>query len=142
MCFCTSLRSETDHELRAALICLLTAALAAKGTTAIIREAGRGGSGYRRIHCGNLGRHKDIRVPAKTVALNRSGPSVPRLLSAAHSSFRGRRLPFSLDGFKAKVIRSERDQSRHGKRIRSPHFPPCDSSCPVMLGAYPALFVD
>jgi hypothetical protein len=33
------LRSETDHELRAALICLLTAALASKGTTAIIGEA-------------------------------------------------------------------------------------------------------
>ncbi len=33
------LRSETDHELRAALICLLTAALAAKGTAAIIGEA-------------------------------------------------------------------------------------------------------
>ena len=32
------LRSETDHELRAALICLLTAALAAKGTAAIIGE--------------------------------------------------------------------------------------------------------
>jgi hypothetical protein len=34
-----SLRSETDHELRAALICLLTAALADKGTAAIIGEA-------------------------------------------------------------------------------------------------------
>jgi hypothetical protein len=34
-----SLRSETDHELRAALVCLLTAALAAKGTAAIIGEA-------------------------------------------------------------------------------------------------------
>jgi hypothetical protein len=33
------LRSETDHELRAALICLLTAALASKGTAAIIGEA-------------------------------------------------------------------------------------------------------
>ena len=33
------LRSETDHELRAALICLLTAALADKGTAAIIGEA-------------------------------------------------------------------------------------------------------
>jgi hypothetical protein len=32
------LRSEADHELRAALICLLTAALAEKGTTAIIGE--------------------------------------------------------------------------------------------------------
>jgi hypothetical protein len=31
--------TETDHELRAALICLLTAALAAKGTAAIIGEA-------------------------------------------------------------------------------------------------------
>ena len=36
------LRSETDHELRAALICLLTAALADKGTAAIIGE-GEGG---------------------------------------------------------------------------------------------------
>ena len=36
------LRSETDHELRADLICLLTAALAAKGTAAIIGEAGGG----------------------------------------------------------------------------------------------------
>jgi hypothetical protein len=33
------LQSETDHELRAALICLLTAALAAKVTAAIIGEA-------------------------------------------------------------------------------------------------------
>jgi hypothetical protein len=33
------LQSETDHELRAALICLLTAALAEKGTAAIIGEA-------------------------------------------------------------------------------------------------------
>jgi hypothetical protein len=33
------LRSETDHELRAALICLLTAALAAKGTAAIIGDS-------------------------------------------------------------------------------------------------------
>jgi hypothetical protein len=33
------LRTETDHELRAALICLLTAALADKGTVAIIGEA-------------------------------------------------------------------------------------------------------
>ena len=32
------LRSETNHELRAALICLLTAALAAKGTATIIGE--------------------------------------------------------------------------------------------------------
>ena len=32
------LRSETDHELRAALICLLTAALAEKGTATIIGE--------------------------------------------------------------------------------------------------------
>jgi hypothetical protein len=37
-----SLRSETDHELRAALICLLTAALADKGTAAIIGEADGG----------------------------------------------------------------------------------------------------
>jgi hypothetical protein len=36
------LRSETDHELRAALICLLTAALADKGTAAIIGEADGG----------------------------------------------------------------------------------------------------
>jgi hypothetical protein len=34
-----SLRSETNHELRAALICLLTAALAHEGTAAIIGEA-------------------------------------------------------------------------------------------------------
>jgi hypothetical protein len=33
------LQSETDHELRAALICLVTAALAGKGTAAIIGEA-------------------------------------------------------------------------------------------------------
>jgi hypothetical protein len=32
------LQSETNHELRAALICLVTAALAAKGTAAIIGE--------------------------------------------------------------------------------------------------------
>jgi hypothetical protein len=32
------LRSETDHELRAALVCLLTAALAEKGTATIIGE--------------------------------------------------------------------------------------------------------
>ena len=36
------LRSESDHELRAALICLLTAALAARGTAAIIGEADGG----------------------------------------------------------------------------------------------------
>jgi hypothetical protein len=34
-------RSETNHELQAALICLLTAALAGKGTAAIIGEAER-----------------------------------------------------------------------------------------------------
>jgi hypothetical protein len=34
-----SLRSETDHELRASLVCLLTAALADKGTASIIGEA-------------------------------------------------------------------------------------------------------
>jgi hypothetical protein len=33
-----SLQSETNHELRAALICLVTAAIAAKGTAAIIGE--------------------------------------------------------------------------------------------------------
>ena len=33
------LRSETDHELRAVLICLLTAALVAEGAAAIIGEA-------------------------------------------------------------------------------------------------------
>jgi hypothetical protein len=33
------LRREGDHELRAALICLLTAALADKGTASIIGEA-------------------------------------------------------------------------------------------------------
>ena len=33
------LKSETDHELRAALICLLTAALAAHGTATLIGEA-------------------------------------------------------------------------------------------------------
>jgi hypothetical protein len=32
------LRSETNHELRAALICLLTAALAPKGTATMIGE--------------------------------------------------------------------------------------------------------
>jgi hypothetical protein len=32
------LREETDHELRAALICLLTGALAAKGVAAVIGE--------------------------------------------------------------------------------------------------------
>jgi hypothetical protein len=36
------LRTETDHELRAALICLLTAALADKGTAAVIGEADGG----------------------------------------------------------------------------------------------------
>jgi len=36
------LRSERNHELRAALICLLTAALAAKGTAAIIGQADGG----------------------------------------------------------------------------------------------------
>ena len=37
--FWLRLRAETDHELRAALICLLTAALAAQGTAAIIGES-------------------------------------------------------------------------------------------------------
>ena len=36
---CNRLQSEANHEKRAALICLLTAALAAKGTAAIIGEA-------------------------------------------------------------------------------------------------------
>ena len=36
------LSSETDHELQAALICLLTAALAAQGTAAIIGEPSGG----------------------------------------------------------------------------------------------------
>ena len=36
------LRSETNHELRAALVCLLTAALAHEGTAAIIGEADGG----------------------------------------------------------------------------------------------------
>jgi hypothetical protein len=36
------LRTETDHELRAALICLLTAALADKGAAAVIGEADGG----------------------------------------------------------------------------------------------------
>jgi hypothetical protein len=37
-----SVQSEANHELRAALICLLTAALAAKGTAAIIGQADGG----------------------------------------------------------------------------------------------------
>jgi len=36
------IRFETDHELRAALICLLTAALAAQGTAAVIGEPSGG----------------------------------------------------------------------------------------------------
>jgi hypothetical protein len=36
------LRVETDHALRAALICLLTAALAAQGTAAVIGDAESG----------------------------------------------------------------------------------------------------
>jgi hypothetical protein len=56
---------ETNHKKRAALICLLTAALAAKGTAAIIGKLNAVGSGCRRGHCGNLGQHKDLRVPQK-----------------------------------------------------------------------------
>jgi hypothetical protein len=56
------LRSETDHELRAALICLLTAALASKGTAAIIGEAE---GGWFCGHCGNLGRLKESKVVRK-----------------------------------------------------------------------------
>jgi hypothetical protein len=37
-CASSQLRTETDHELRAALICLLTEALADKGTASIIGE--------------------------------------------------------------------------------------------------------
>jgi hypothetical protein len=40
--FWLRLRSEKDHELRASLICLLTAAIAAQGTAAIIGEAAGG----------------------------------------------------------------------------------------------------
>ena len=40
--FWRCLSTETDHELRAALICLLTAALAAQGTAAIIGEPSGG----------------------------------------------------------------------------------------------------
>jgi hypothetical protein len=40
--FWLRLRAEGDHELRAALICLLTAALAAQGTAAIIGESSGG----------------------------------------------------------------------------------------------------
>ena len=60
------LSSETNHEKRAALICLLTAAVADKGTAAVIGEA-EGGWFWlpRRGRCGNRGRKKVLRVPQK-----------------------------------------------------------------------------
>jgi hypothetical protein len=57
-----SLRSETNHEKRAALICLLTAALAANGTATIIGEAEGGWFWLPPGHCGKLGRRKDSKM--------------------------------------------------------------------------------
>ena len=74
------LRSETDHELRAALICLLTAALAAarRQSSAKLKAAG---SGCHRGHCGNRGRQKDFECCKKDGVKGdfRSGPTTPPL---------------------------------------------------------------
>jgi hypothetical protein len=56
------MRTEADHELRAALICLLTAALADKGTAQSSAKPKECGSGFHRGHCGSLGQRKDLRV--------------------------------------------------------------------------------
>jgi len=55
------LRSETDHELRAALICLLTAALAAQGTAAIIGESTGGWFWMYRTIIGHGSIHQEER---------------------------------------------------------------------------------
>jgi hypothetical protein len=75
-----SLRSEANHEKRAALICLLTAALADKGTATIIGETVKrraDGSGSRRGRYGKLGRRKVLRVLKKGGIKGdfRSGPT-------------------------------------------------------------------
>jgi hypothetical protein len=48
------------------------------------------GSGYHRGRSGNLGQQRDLKMLRKDGLEGefRSGPSVPRLLSADHSSFR------------------------------------------------------
>jgi hypothetical protein len=55
-----SLRPETDHELRAALICLLTAALAAKGTARSLAKPKDGGSVYRPGRCESVGLRQEF----------------------------------------------------------------------------------
>jgi hypothetical protein len=59
------LRCETNHELRAALICLLTAVLASKGTAAIIGETEGGWFWLPLGRCGSLGRLKESKVVRK-----------------------------------------------------------------------------
>jgi len=63
--FWVRLRAEKDHELRAALICLLTAALAAQGTATIVGDRQAAGSGYRHGRCGSLGQNGDLKLPQK-----------------------------------------------------------------------------
>jgi hypothetical protein len=85
------LRSEADQELRATLICLLTAALASEGTAEIIGEAE---GGWFWLLPGSMWQSwatQGHQSAAKNGGIKgdfRSGPSVPRLLSAAYSSFR------------------------------------------------------
>ena len=59
------LRFETNHELRAALICLLTAALAHEGTAEIIGEADGGWFWCHRGRYGNLGQRKGLKMLQK-----------------------------------------------------------------------------
>jgi hypothetical protein len=55
------LRFETNQELRAAPVCLLTPALAHEGATTIIGEAEGGWFWLTAVNqCGNLGRRKDL----------------------------------------------------------------------------------
>src|ERR1700680_2839025 len=87
------LRSETDHELRAALICLLTAALAVKGTAAIIGEAEGGWFWLPPWSSWQPWATEGLENAAKTVALKvtyRVGPSGPGRSMTPTASFYSR----------------------------------------------------
>ena len=54
------LSSETDHELRAALICLLTAAVASQGTAAVVGEPSGGWFWLPPWLCGSSGQQRGL----------------------------------------------------------------------------------
>jgi hypothetical protein len=56
--------NETDHDKRAALVCLMTAALADRLDATAIGDPAGGGSGYRPFPCGSIGRGKERLLPA------------------------------------------------------------------------------